>query len=95
MIGQCSKAWGDILVDRASKQGGFVAEQLALRAKQKHRNPVCVFPEGTTTNGKYLTHFHRGAFVPGVPVKPVHLSYPHTQFSPHFESADGKVHPFR
>ncbi len=62
-----------------------MVEQLQERAAHPELNQVVVFPEGTTSNGRYLTHFHRGAFVPGAPVKPVVLRYPHTQFNPAWE----------
>jgi lysophosphatidylcholine acyltransferase/lyso-PAF acetyltransferase len=31
--------------------------------------------QGTTTNGKYLLPFKTGAFIAGVPVKPIVLKY--------------------
>ncbi len=37
--------------------------------------PMMLFPEGTTTNNKYLMPFKRGAFVAGVPVQPLVLKY--------------------
>ncbi len=40
-------------------------------------------------------HFHRGAFVAGLPVKPVILRYPSTQFSPSWESITAGQHIFR
>lgn len=44
--------------------------------------PILIFPEGTTTNGQCLIDFKRGAFVPGVPVKPVVLKYPSHHYNP-------------
>jgi lysophosphatidylcholine acyltransferase/lyso-PAF acetyltransferase len=40
-------------------------------------------------------HFHRGAFVPGAPVKPVLLRYPYRSFSPSWESITAPAHLFR
>jgi len=37
--------------------------------------PMLLFPEGTTSNGRYLLPFRTGAFLAGVPVRPVVLSY--------------------
>lgn len=37
--------------------------------------PVLLFPEGTTTNGRYLLPFKTGAFLAGLPVKPVVMRY--------------------
>jgi 1-acyl-sn-glycerol-3-phosphate acyltransferase len=45
------------------------------------RSKLVIFPEGTTTNSKYLLKFHRGAFVNGSPVQPVMLHYPYKHFS--------------
>ena len=30
-----------------------------------------IFPEGTTTNGKYLANFKRGCFISLLPIKPL------------------------
>ncbi|GAB0491630.1 hypothetical protein MMPV_002884 [Pyropia vietnamensis] len=38
-------------------------------------SPLAIFPEGTTTNGRLLLRFRTGAFVAGLPVSPVVLSY--------------------
>ena len=32
--------------------------------------PLCIFPEGTTTNGKYILKFKKGAFYSLLPIKP-------------------------
>ncbi|CAL8326318.1 unnamed protein product [Lota lota] len=37
---------------------------------------MLIFPEGTTTNGTVLMKFKPGAFLAGVPIQPVLLSYP-------------------
>lgn len=84
-IAACARVWGCIAVDREKKVGSSVIEQLQERVACPQLNQVVVFPEGTTSNGRYLTHFHRGAFVPGAPVKPVVLRYPYTQFNPAWE----------
>ncbi|KAL0478005.1 lysophospholipid acyltransferase LPEAT [Acrasis kona] len=43
---------------------------------------LLIFPEGTTTNGKQIIHFHSGAFVPGKAVQPIVLRYPWKYFNP-------------
>lgn len=37
--------------------------------------PLLIFPEGTTTNGEGLVEFRKGAFVAGIPVRPVIIVY--------------------
>ncbi|KAF5732989.1 lysophospholipid acyltransferase LPEAT2-like [Tripterygium wilfordii] len=41
---------------------------------------VLLFPEGTTSSGKALLSFQLGAFIPGYPVQPVIVRYPHVHF---------------
>lgn len=41
---------------------------------------VLLFPEGTTTNGRILMSFQLGAFLPGYPIQPVIVRYPHVHF---------------
>lgn len=43
---------------------------------------LMVYSEGTVTNGRWLLHFHRGAFVAGEPVQPVLLRYPYRKLNP-------------
>lgn len=41
---------------------------------------VLLFPEGTTTNGRVVISFQLGAFIPGFPIQPVIVRYPHVHF---------------
>ena len=41
----------------------------------KKFSPILIFPEGTTTNGKYIISFKRGAFAHMFPVKIFGLKY--------------------
>eukprot|EP00268_Persea_americana_P027376 TRINITY_DN26771_c0_g1_i2.p1 TRINITY_DN26771_c0_g1~~TRINITY_DN26771_c0_g1_i2.p1 ORF type:complete len:178 (-),score=27.66 TRINITY_DN26771_c0_g1_i2:694-1227(-) len=41
---------------------------------------VLLFPEGTTTSGRVLISFQLGGFIPGFPVQPVVVRYPHVHF---------------
>lgn len=38
-------------------------------------SPIAIFPEGGTSNGKYLLHFKRGAFEPEEPIQPYFIEY--------------------
>lgn len=47
--------------------------------------PICIFPEGGTSNGKYLLAFKRGAFSSLRTVKPVVIKYEYGVMSPAFD----------
>ncbi|XP_058105605.1 lysophospholipid acyltransferase LPEAT2 isoform X2 [Magnolia sinica] len=49
---------------------------------------LLLFPEGTTTNGRVLISFQLGAFIPGFPIQPVVVRYPHV----HFDQSWGNIH---
>ncbi|XP_074263238.1 lysophospholipid acyltransferase LPEAT2 isoform X2 [Silene latifolia] len=48
---------------------------------------VLLFPEGTTTNGRFLLSFQMGAFIPGYPIQPVVVRYPYV----HFDQSWGNI----
>ncbi|KAK2952804.1 putative Lysophospholipid acyltransferase LPEAT1 [Blattamonas nauphoetae] len=54
-----------------------------MERRIKHPEPgeytLCMFPEGTTGNGKYITRYRTGAFQFGEPVRPFAIRY----MSPH------------
>ncbi|KAA6354149.1 MAG: putative lysophospholipid acyltransferase LPEAT1, partial [Streblomastix strix] len=60
----------------------------AFDPKEEQNPPYAplVFPEGTTSNGQYITRFHKGVFVPGRPVRPFTLKYPGKHFSNHYDT---------
>jgi len=39
------------------------------------KQPLCIFPEGATANGEYITQFKKGAFSTLSPVQPFTLKY--------------------
>jgi len=43
--------------------------------KLPHARPLLLFPEGTTTNGRFLLPFKTGAFLAGLPLQPVVIQY--------------------
>lgn len=43
--------------------------------KLEGKRPLLLFPEGMTSNGTHILPFKSGAFLAGVPVKPVVLRY--------------------
>lgn len=56
---------------------------------------LLIFPEGTTTNGEYMTVFRSGAFVAGKPVQPIAIEYWCNHFHLAYESIYGIYHIFR
>lgn len=60
-----------------------------------HRNVVCVFPEGTTTNGRGMIGFRTGIFRAGEPIQLLVLRYPARHWSLSWESVYFRRHVFR
>jgi len=82
---------------RSASQGNEGPKQSATEAirKRQIRNdmpPIVIFPEGTTTNGKYLIPFKTGAFVEGVAVQPVIIQYPYKHFNLSWETIPTHIH---
>ncbi|KAK9839499.1 hypothetical protein WJX81_005850 [Elliptochloris bilobata] len=89
LIGLVSTKMQCLYVDRETAneavQGvGAQVKARMQRADQRQRNstsrtggerPMLLFPEGTTTNGRYLLPFKKGAFLAGLPLQPVVLRY--------------------
>jgi len=109
-IGFCSLAWGCLYVDNRAKPSSSneshstksgdtpvvtLTTLLSQRAQRLDMPPIVCFPEGTTTNGKYLIQFRTGAFVGGHAVKPVAIRYLSKHFSPIWESIGGVSHILR
>ena len=73
----------------------LVRDRLLKRARDPSScQPLLLFPEGTTTNGKYLLPFKSGAFLTGAPVQPVILRYRWRRFSPAWETITAARHFF-
>lgn len=61
-------------------QAHGTAMRIRIRQRKMMQNPIlwpplCIFPEGTTTNGRFLIPFKTGAFIEGLPVQPLIISY--------------------
>lgn len=97
MIGYKSIIWQCLYVENRSQgsSGNNVSNQIVERSKRDDMPSIVIFPEGTTTNGKYLLKFKTGAFIGGQPVKPCSITYPAKNFSPTWETISGFYHFFR
>ena len=75
LVGTISKGINCLFVKRESKEDRErIFVELEKRQKDFYEgrilSPLCLFPEGTTTNGKYILKFKRGAFYSLLPIKP-------------------------
>ncbi|XAR63132.1 Plasmalogen synthase [Bertholletia excelsa] len=87
-VGTIIRAMQVIYVSRFSPSSRKHAVTEIKRKASSNRYPrVLLFPEGTTTNGRLLISFQLGAFIPGYPVQPVIVRYPHV----HFDQSWGNV----
>lgn len=104
-VGSISKAMGCLYVERAKSKdetsktdkgaGSGVSSLVKARMESSQRSgerPLLLFPEGTTTNGRFLLPFKSGAFLAGQPVQPVIIQYGGRGMSPSWESMVIKRH---
>lgn len=66
-----------LLVDRESKESresiaNAIKQRQNMFYEKKTATPLLIYPEGTTTNGKYILNFKRGAFQSLLPIKPLY-----------------------
>lgn len=75
LVGTISIGLNCLFVKRESKSD---RERIFIELEKRQKDfyegkiltPICLFPEGTTTNGKYILKFKRGAFYNLLPIKP-------------------------
>ncbi|XWS45988.1 hypothetical protein CRYUN_Cryun14cG0026400 [Craigia yunnanensis] len=80
-VGTIIRAMQVIYVNRFSPASRKNAvNEIKRRASFDTFPRVLLFPEGTTTNGKVLISFQLGAFIPGHPIQPIIVRYPHVHF---------------
>lgn len=75
LIGTIAVTLRGLLIDRKSKDSKKetkkkIAERQMAIVEGKEYFPLCLFPEGTTTNGRVIISFKKGAFFKMTPVKP-------------------------
>ncbi|KAJ7951041.1 Lysophospholipid acyltransferase [Quillaja saponaria] len=80
-VGTIIRAMQVIYVNRFSQASRKQAVNEIKRKASCDRFPrLLLFPEGTTTNGRNLISFQLGAFIPGYPIQPTIVRYPHVHF---------------
>ncbi|XP_022872374.1 lysophospholipid acyltransferase LPEAT2-like [Olea europaea var. sylvestris] len=87
-VGTIIRAMQVIYVDRFSQSSRkHAVNEIKRKASSDQFPRVLLFPEGTTTNGRVLISFQLGAFIPGYPIQPVIVRYPHV----HFDQSWGNI----
>ncbi|XVF73326.1 hypothetical protein PTKIN_Ptkin12aG0192600 [Pterospermum kingtungense] len=80
-VGTIIRAMQVIYVNRSSPASRKNAvKEIKRRASCDTFPRLLLFPEGTTTNGRALISFQLGAFIPGYPIQPIIVRYPHVHF---------------
>lgn len=90
LMGKLYTAVGSVFVNITSnssqEQRNKVVEIIKYRQEFAEgnidSNPVCIFPEGSVSNGRYILPFKRGAFEACKSIKPLVLKYEFNQVSP-------------
>lgn len=78
IVGKIMQEMDVVFVDRkseTSRQETKEAIKEHCRSWEPGQRPLLIFPEGLTGSGHGMRSFKTGAFVPGVPVRPVILMY--------------------
>ncbi|KAK1295851.1 Lysophospholipid acyltransferase LPEAT2 [Acorus calamus] len=80
-VGTIIRAMQVIYVNRFSPMSRkHAVNEIKRKASCDEFPRVLLFPEGTTTNGRFLISFQLGAFIPGFPIQPVVVRYPYIHF---------------
>ena len=79
-IGGVMSELGSFFVDRENEKSRQNSLDTLLKRQKDFYNKksfvkTLIFPEGTTTNGKYIANFKKGAFVSLLPLKPLLVFY--------------------
>jgi lysophosphatidylcholine acyltransferase/lyso-PAF acetyltransferase len=91
VIGLLTSALQSIFISRGAseEQRQQIIKQICHRQNVIEQGarfpPLCIFPEGGTSNSKYLLQFKKGAFIGEKTVRPIVLKYNFTNFSPCYD----------
>lgn len=81
LVGRVIQMTEPILIERTTSEGRQRAKQeISDRVGDAQAPPLLIFPEGTTSNQKFLTKFKVGSFASGTPCQPIVLRYPYRHF---------------
>lgn len=81
LVGKVIQMTQPILIDRSTSEGRQRAKQeISDRVAETGAPSLLIFPEGTTSNQKFLTKFKVGSFASGAPCQPIVLRYPFRHF---------------
>ena len=90
------RALQSVYIDRDSSKDKLDEQVNSLRDRQKlieesdlDWGPICIFAEGSVTNGKSLSRFRRGGFVANVAVQPAYFRYHYKTVSPDYSTLRG------
>ena len=76
-----------IELDKAVEE--FKERQNLIEKSDLDWGPICIFAEGSVTNGKNLSRFRRGAFLANVAVLPSYVRYDYKTVSPDYATLRG------
>ncbi len=88
IVGRFMRQIGCLFITKETRPQLFdiMREQEKQYDADHTRSRLVIFPEGTTTNGTSLIHFHKGAFMNGSPVKPIMFHYAYRHFNPAWDT---------
>ena len=93
LVGSGIKGLQSIFVNRAGteEEKNKIVESIMIRQREiedegKNYSPICIFPEGTTTNGDHLIGFKRGAFQAMRTVQPCFVKTDYFHIKPTWEN---------
>ena len=67
----------------------MVERQRLIEKSDLDWGPICIFAEGSVTNGKNLSRFRRGGFQANVAVQPAFIKYIYKTVSPDYSTLRG------
>ena len=92
LMGAMCRGLQSLFISRGADEAGkqLIVEEIKERQQliedeMEYTNPICIFPETTTSNGKCLLKFKRGAFEGLRTVSPVYAKINNRSFIPTYD----------